>query len=130
MNLREAQGHISEAEVAVSTAVRQLALGGIAVFWVLAGGSTRAPSADWVLLAAGAGLVAALACDFTQYAYTAARWRCWVDGKVRAGQSDPQADIEDGPLRGARLLWWGKCVLLLVGYAFLLVAFVGTGFLD
>ncbi|MFJ9021606.1 hypothetical protein ACIRPU_16755 [Streptomyces sp. NPDC102259] len=104
MNLETGRDAYYKAADAVNQQVRQLALAGIAVVWLLAGGlqSSKINLND-TLLAAGICLISALALDLLHFVFKTATFAIWVRVKEvekrgnDKGKNVDKEDIGDAP---------------------------------
>ncbi|WP_421108255.1 hypothetical protein [Streptomyces sp. NEAU-S77] len=104
MELQKGRDAYYKAADAVNQQVRQLALAGIAVVWLLAGGlqSSKINLND-TLLAAGICLISALALDFLHFVFKTAALAIWVRVKevekrgADKGKNVDEEDIGDAP---------------------------------
>ncbi|MER7568345.1 hypothetical protein ABTZ93_36110 [Streptomyces sp. NPDC097941] len=117
-----------------SSIIRQLALAGIAVVWLLAGGLQKdGVHLTQILLAAGLLIVISLFLDLAQYVWTTACLAVWVWSKERKARKELQPgedanvdekEIGDAPSAVLPIMW----VLFYLKAAATATAYILIGF--
>ncbi|MFH8574017.1 hypothetical protein [Streptomyces sp. NPDC017993] len=137
MQLKTGRAAYYDSSGTASSIIRQLALAGVAVTWLLAGGlqeggGVHLPQA---LLVAGLASVTSLFLDLLQYVWTTARIWHWVDSvekclrNVKGTHANVDGEeIGDVPSCVLRVMWcffYSKVVAAAVAYSFILFDTVG-----
>jgi hypothetical protein len=118
LTVADARAFYYAASDSASKVGRQLALAGIAIVWLFAGGAhlTRLNIPN-DLLYPGIGFVSALAADFLQYLYTSAAWGIFSRRKEKErAQSFVAPDWINYP---TLVLFWAKALVLMASYGLL-----------
>ncbi len=116
-----------EATGTVSTIARQLGFAGIAVIWILKGGTNSSGiSVPSELLVSLYYFVLSLSLDFIQYIYKSVVWG-FLNRHHWRKHKDEEADVDVSPIFNwpTNIFFWGKLFLLGCGYLELLVFIQG-----
>lgn len=123
MSLDEVRETYYEASGKASEISRQLAFAGIAVVWLLAGGTLNSTGGLRVsddLLRVSVGLLLTLVLDLLQYAWRSLAWGIYARRLELRGETTVSAPTSLNVV--ALAMFWGKLVSLATAYVLLLGA--------